>query len=102
MTTQLRRSWLKSKRIYDWNTKIVWKSQSEKDCFRSSEIIVIPDKFQSVIINRFGKLKNSFKLLIDNHKIDLESSLTQLGNEIDIKLNFEKHVTALCQKASRQ
>ena len=31
-----------------------------------------------------------------------ENSVTLLGIEIDNKLNFEKHVTALCQKAGRQ
>ena len=64
-------------------------------------MVVNPDKFQSIIINRLGKLKNSYELLIDNHKIDLKISVTLLGIEIDNKLNFEKHVTALYQKAGR-
>ena len=49
----------------------------------------------SVIINRLEK--ESYKL-IDNHKIDTENSVTPLGIEIN-KLNFGKHVAALCQKA---
>ena len=49
--------------------------------------------------NRLGKLKHSSKLLIDNHKNDSENSTTLLGIKIDNKLNFEKHVKALCQKA---
>ena len=49
-----------------------------------------------------GKLKNSNELLIVNHKIDSEYSVTLLGIEIDNKLNIEKHVRALCQKAGRQ
>ena len=60
------------------------------------------DKFQSIITNRLGKLNDSYQLLSDNHKIDLENSLTLLGIEIENKLNFGKHVTALCQKADRQ
>ena len=60
------------------------------------------DKFQPIIINRLGKLKDSYELLINNHKIDSENSIILLGIEIDNKLNFEKHVTALCQKAGRQ
>ena len=39
---------------------------------------------------------------IDNHKIGSENSVTLLGIKIDNKLNFEKHVTALCQKPGRQ
>ena len=31
-----------------------------------------------------------------------KASLTLLGIEIDNKLNFEKHITALCQKFGRQ
>ena len=58
--------------------------------------------FQSIIINRLGKLKDSYVLLTGNHKIDLENSVTLLGIEIDNKLNFEKHVAALCQKTGRQ
>ena len=66
-------------------------------------MVVNPDKFQSIIIiNRLGKLKNSCELLIDNHNIDSENSVTLLDIEIDDKLNFEKYVTALCQKASCQ
>ena len=65
-------------------------------------MVVNPDKFQFIIINRLGKLKDSYELLIDNHKIDLENSITLLSIEIDNRLNFEKHVTALCQKAGCQ
>ena len=65
-------------------------------------MVVNPEKFQSIIINRIGKIKDSYKLLIDKHKIDSENSVTLLGIEIDNKLNFEKHITALCQKAGRQ
>ena len=65
-------------------------------------MVVNPDKFQSIITNRLENLKDSHELLIDKHKIDLENSVTLLGIKIDNKLNFEKHVTALCQKASCQ
>ena len=67
-------------------------------------MVVNPDKFQSIIINWVGKLKNFYGFLIDYHKIDSENSvIILLDIEIDNKqLNFEKHVSALCQKASRQ
>ena len=48
------------------------------------------------------KLKVSYELLIDKHKIDSGNSATLLVTEIDNKRNFEKHVTTLCQKAGRQ
>ena len=49
-----------------------------------------------IIINKFWRLKDSYELLIDNHEIDSENSVTLLNIETDNKLNFEKHVTALC------
>ena len=52
--------------------------------------------------NRLGKFKNYYKLLIDNHKTDLENSASLLGIETDNKLNLEKLVTALCQKSGHQ
>ena len=61
-----------------------------------------PEKFQSIIIKKPGKLKDSYKLLIDNHESDSESSVTLWDIEIDKKLNFEKHVAVLCQKAGSQ
>ena len=63
---------------------------------------VNPDTFQSIITNWLGKLKDSYKLLLDNHKTDLENSVPLLGIEIDNQLNFEKHVAVLCQKAGCQ
>ena len=40
------------------------------DWLRSNEMLVNLDKFQSIITTRLGKLKYSYELLIDNHKID--------------------------------
>ena len=57
------------------------------------------DKFQSILINSLKKLKDSYKLLIDNHEIDSENFVTQSVIKIDHKLNFENHFKALCQKA---
>ena len=65
-------------------------------------MVVNFDKFQSIIINRLGNLKNSYEFLIDNRNTDSENTVTLLGIKIDNKLNFEKHVTALCQKAGLQ
>ena len=70
------------------------------DWFCSKEMVVNLDKFQSIIINRLVKLNDSYKVLIDNHKINSANSETLLGIDKDNKLNFEKHVTAQYQKAA--
>ena len=46
-------------------------SENATDWFRWNEMVVNPDKFQSITINSLGKLKNSYELLINNYKIDL-------------------------------
>ena len=91
-----------SNSVDDLITDLQKESENATNWFHSYEMVVNSDKFQSIIINKFGELNNSYELLIDYHKIDQGNSVTLLGIEIDNKLNFEKHVTALCQKAGRQ
>ena len=50
-------------------------------------MIVNPDKFQSMIISS---------------KKDLSKSVKLLGIEIDNTLNFEKHISNICKKASNE
>ena len=72
MTTQLQ---LNS--IDDLITELQKEFENAIDWFCSNEMVVNPDKFQSMIINRLGKLKDSYKALIDNHKTDSENFVTQ-------------------------
>ena len=46
--------------------------------------------------------KEKHDLNIDNAIISSVDSVILLGIEIDNKLNFEKHVSTICKKASRQ
>ena len=62
----------------------------EKDWFSSNEMAVNSDKFQSIIINRLEKLEDSYKLLIDNHKIYSENYVTLLRTEIENKRSSKK------------
>ena len=62
--------------VDDLITDLQKESGNALDWFRSNEMVVNPDKFQYIIINRLGKLKNYYELLIDNHKIDSENSVT--------------------------
>ena len=71
----------------DLITDLQTQFENSIDWFRYKEMVVNPDKFQCVIINRLGKLNNSYESLIDNHKIDSENSVTLLSIEIDNKLN---------------
>ena len=73
--------------VDDLITNLQNESENAIDWFRSNEMVVNPDKFQSIIINRLRKIKGSYELITDNHKIDSGNSITLLGIEIDNKLS---------------
>ena len=43
-----------------------------------------------------------FNIIVDNDTIDLTASMNVLGIDIDDKLNFNSHVSNMCNKAGRQ
>ena len=65
-------------------------------------MIVNPDKFQSMIISSNKKGLSKSVLSINGVELTMESSVKLLGVEIDNKLNFEKHISNICRKASKQ
>ena len=65
--------------------------------FKTNNMIVNPDKFQSMIIS-FKKYLS--KSVLNINGVTMESSIKLLGIEIDNKLNFEKHVSNICKKAN--
>ena len=79
----------------------------ERECetainwFKENNMIVNPDKFQTMIITS-NKEQNNTSVKINGVDITPESSEKLLGIEIDNKLNFEKHISTLCNKASNQ
>ena len=63
-------------------------------------MIVNIGKFQTMIINRFGKMQNKHEMHIDNKVITSEHSVQLLSIEIDNQLKFDNHVSTLCKKVS--
>ena len=82
-------------------TDLQKESENVIGSFCCNKIVEYPENFQSIITNRIEKIKNSYKLLSDNKKIDSENSVTLLGIKKDNKLNFEKNIATLYQKVSR-
>ena len=70
--------------------------------FKTNKMIVNPDKFQSMIISSNKKGLSKSVLSINGVELTMESSVKLLGVEIDNKLNFEKHISNICRKASKQ
>ena len=64
-------------------------------------MIVNPDKFWSIIISSKKHLSKSC-ININGVELTMESTVKLLGLETDNKLNFEKHVSNICKKASNQ
>jgi hypothetical protein len=55
--------------------------------FKSNDMIVNPDKFQAIILNKHGKLEqNIYELSFDNKVIESSNSVRLLGIDIDDKL----------------
>ena len=77
-------------------------SQAAIDWFVSNKMIVDPDKFQAIAIKRSNKMKYSYSLNINQEVINSENCVKLLGVEIDNKLSFEKHISTLVKKASKQ
>ena len=77
-------------------------SQAAIDWFVSNEMIVNPDKFRAIVVKRNNKMKDSYSLNINQEVINSENCVKLLGVEIDNKLPFEKHISTLVKKASKQ
>ena len=77
------------------------KSETAINWFETNNMIVNPNKFQSMIISSKKDLSKSV-LKINGVELTMESSVKLLGIEIDNKLNFEKHISNICKKASNQ
>ena len=70
--------------------------------FTENQMIVNPDKFQTMILQNSRNSKNyePVKLEIETAKIETKNTVKLLGITIVNKLNFEEHISELCKKAS--
>ena len=65
-------------------------------------MIVNPDKFKAIIINRNRKIDIPKTFSIGDNEIKIQNSVKLLGIEIDFKLNFDLHIRNLCKSSSQQ
>ena len=66
-------------------------------------MIVNPDKFKAILINRFGRSNEDITLTLnENTKIKTENSVILLGIELDNNLEFKNHIEDLIRKAAGQ
>ena len=64
-------------------------------------MIVDREKLQTTIIDRENQKNNPEKLTIDEKVITFSENVTLLGLKVDSKLNFDKHISNLCNESAR-
>jgi len=74
-------------------------SNNAIEWFKNNMMIVNPDKFQVIILNRNSSEQGTYTLKFDNNEILTSPEVTLLGIEIDNKLNFKKHIYHLVKMA---
>ena len=77
------------------------KCESAINWLKTNNMIVNPNKFQLLIISSKKDLSKSF-LKINGAELTMESSVKLLGIEIDNKMNIEKNISSISEKASNQ
>ena len=68
--------------------------------FGNNYMCANPDKFQSIILNRDGQ--QSLSISVQDNTIPSDTTIKVLGVTLDNRLKFDKHVSSLSIKASRQ
>ena len=76
-------------------------SETAVDWFNQNKMIVNPDKFQAMLLEKRNE-NNQSCLKINNQTIKTTNCVKLLGINIDSKLNFDSHISDLCKKASMQ
>ena len=72
------------------------------DWFKKNQMIVNPDKFQVIIIDKKKGDHTNENVVIDNKQIKTVSSVELLGIQLDDKLNFSPHISNICKSAANQ
>ena len=65
-------------------------------------MMVKPDKFQVIIIDKRKRDHTNENIVIDNKQIKTVPSVELLGIQLDDKLNFSPHLSNICKSAANQ
>ena len=65
-------------------------------------MIVNPNKFQAIVLNKKRSDLTNINFQVDNHVIKLVSSVELLAIQIDDKLNFNLHISKIYKSAANQ
>ena len=95
--------------LFSWGetlSKLIGTLESESniaiDWFTKNEMIINPDKFQAIILDKKKSNLTNIPLTIDNQTIKSVPSVELLGVHLDDKLNFNLHISNICRSAVNQ
>ena len=82
----------------------ILESESEVviDWFKINKMVVNPDKFQAIILDKRKRDHTDEHITVDNQQIKVVSSVKLLGQQLDDKLNFNLHISNICKSAANQ
>ena len=82
----------------------ILESESEVviDWFKINKMVVNPDKFQAIILDKRKRDHTDEHITVDNQQIKVVSSVKLLGLQLDDKLNFNLHISNICKSAANQ
>ena len=82
----------------------ILESESEVviDWFKIHKMVVNPDKFQAIILDKRKRDHTDEHITVDNQQIKVVSSVKLLGLQLDDKLNFNLHISNICKSAANQ
>ena len=72
------------------------------DWFKSNKMIVNPDKFQAILLDKRKSGHTNQRIVVDNQYIKVVSSVELLGIQIDDKLEFNLYICNICRSAAIQ
>ena len=81
-----------SKNRDTWTETLKNESESVVNWFRNNNMIVNPDKFQLMLLQKYTKKVIQEKLQINNNEIESENLVTLLGIIIENWLSFDDHL----------
>ena len=70
-------------------------SQAAIEWFKLNKMVVNPEKFQTIVVKKNAKMKDSYPLNINDLKINSETSVKLLGIETDNRLSISKLIWLL-------
>ena len=77
-------------------------SEVRTDWFKENQMIVNPDKFQVIIIDKKEGDHTNENVVIDNKQIKTVPSVELLGIQLDDKLSFSPHISNICKSAANE